>query len=174
MPKKILEHIDLPSLRLLVLRNCSNITPFLLSLAQRFKQMDKSALGTFAHDAASMPEDVQDTSAEFIKSLNGLQRITVQAMRGTVMDLRCLEPNGTCLKDLRLWSNYEEETTYYSAEDLGQLKLICPLLEQLSVTLSGLSLTVDDIGLNEAFRLANNTNYVQKLVSLMKLTSIGK
>ena len=90
------------------------------------------------------------------------------------MDLRCLEPNGTCLKDLRLWSNYEEETTYYSAEDLGQLKLICPLLEQLSVTLGGLSLTVDDIGLNEAFRLANNTDYVQKLVSLMKLTSIGK
>jgi hypothetical protein len=121
-----------------------------------------------------MPEDVQDASAELIKSLNGLQRITVQAMRGTVMDLRCLEPNGTCLKDLRLWSNYEEETTYYSAEDLGQLKLICPLLEQLSVTLGGLSLTVDDIGLNEAFRLANNTDYVQKLVSLMKLTSIGK
>jgi hypothetical protein len=43
MPEKILEHIDLPSLRLLVLKNCSNVTPFLLSLAQRFKQMDKSA-----------------------------------------------------------------------------------------------------------------------------------
>lgn len=48
IPKKILEHIDLPWLRLLMLKECSNVTAFLLSFAQRFKTTSKSALATFA------------------------------------------------------------------------------------------------------------------------------
>jgi hypothetical protein len=127
-PKKTLEHIDLPSLKQLILKDCSNITAFLLSLAQRFRETKNSALDTFAFNAVSMQEDVQKASAELIKSINGLKHISIRAMTGTVVDLRCLEPNGTSLKDVRLWSSDEDDPAYYSAEELSQLRRICPLL----------------------------------------------
>lgn len=170
VPRKILDHLHLPSLRTLVLKGCCNVTPFLLSLAQRYKEKNKSALERFALFADPLTADAQEASAELIRSSSGLKLVAIEVMTGAVIDLQCLRPHCTSLKTLRLPSS-AEDTSCYSAEDLDQLRLICPSLQELAMNLGDLSPMFDDVGLSEAFRLADQMEYVQRLVSHLEFMS---
>lgn len=165
LPIGITKNLQLPSLEHLSLRECSNAAPFLLSLAQKFKQTDNPALESFEHCGVSVQEDAQEACAKLIESVNGLKDITVGVMTGAVLDLQCLGSNSTSLRRLDLVCD-DDDIEYYSAEDLVQLKFLCPALEWLSVNLGHLSSVFDDVALSEAFVLAEHREYVQKLVSL--------
>ncbi|KAF1926833.1 uncharacterized protein M421DRAFT_93731 [Didymella exigua CBS 183.55] len=161
-PYRIVQHLDLPSLEYLSLRECFNAGPFLLSLAQKFKQSDEPVLRNFSHCQVSMSEDVQEASAELIGSVNSLTHLNIGLMEGGLMDLECLKMSGRSLIHLHLLC-MDVEFPYYSAVDLVQLRLLCPKLEHLSIDIGDLNSFFDDVGLNEPFRLAEHTGYMKKL-----------
>ena len=166
-PTGIVHHLHTPSLKELCLRACSNVGPFLVSLAQAYKQTKTPALKFFSHIADAIPVNAQRASAELIMSVSGLEEVVVGPMSDDVMDLQCLKTSGESLWNLQLYC-HDEDTVYYSFEDLGQLKLICPKLESLSINLGDLTSTFDEGGLSEPFRLAGQTDYVKKLVSILQ------
>lgn len=80
-------HLHLPPLEILELTDCTNAAPFLRSLAKMCKQTNNTSLDTFTHSKQFMLEDVQEASAELIRSAKGLTEIVVGAMEGGLMDL---------------------------------------------------------------------------------------
>jgi hypothetical protein len=143
IPQRILQHLHIPSLRELNIKECDNVEPFLLSLAQEYKQTDRSALEKFIHATKIITEDTQKASAELINSCKSLS-------------------------DLQLFC-FAENTVYYGAEDLEQLRLICPELKDLTVGLGDMSSFFNDVGLSEPLHFFDgHTEYTKRLVSALQ------
>lgn len=167
MPERITQHLHIPSLEVLHLKDCSSVEPFMLALAQEYKQTKRYALKIFSHiTERESKEDPEEASAKLIESVNGLTDIVSSHREADLTDLQCLKTSGGSLCSLKLFCD-NEDPVYYSAEDLDRLRLICPVLEDLRIDLGDLSSIFDDVGLTEPFRLAGHTSYVKKLVSIV-------
>lgn len=167
-PRRITEHLDLPSLRYLELTHCANAVPFLSSLAQAYEQTGGAPLEMYHYLANESPKNVQVASAKLIELCTGLEDVQVAEMTDSLLDLQCLNPSGRTLSKLILSSNpMNWSPIYYSVADLDEMVVLCPNLRVLSICLGELTSIVDYLNWAVPFRLTNQMNHrhIEKLVS---------
>lgn len=167
-PQSGIEHLHIARLEVLHPKRCTSVDSFSPSLAERYNQTGRSALKNFSNIEYTIWPHVQETFTELIGVVNGLTKIAVGTILGGMIDLESFATSGGSIYDLPLFCS-DDNVVHYSAEDLEQLRIVCPNFEDLSVDLGDLSSVFDNVCLIKLFHLAGQTGYVEKFVSSLRL-----
>ncbi|KAF3003039.1 hypothetical protein E8E13_006784 [Curvularia kusanoi] len=171
---RITGHLQLPFLRGLSFRFCTNTVPFIRSLIRSYKQTrDVTSLQTYQAYDLSTNRDCQQASADLIKICTRLKMVCVAYMTDCLLDVGVLGLSCKTIFGLSLSTN-GRPTNYYTPDDFSRLVNLCPNIRNLSTCLGDLTPIVDGLRFADPVRLSNIACYIEKLRMIARLKNLRR
>jgi hypothetical protein len=154
--------LHLPSLRRLVLGNCSTVAPLLSALAQGLRTSGSFSLAQIGILCIEVSESDVEALEKVFASLESLEVVAYSTMKGRLPSLNTLQGNADSLRNLFVDSSGFDQI--YSMRDFEQLSAKLTSLKKLSLSVGDLNPMIDYLDMLEPFDLRNDEDYMKKLV----------
>ncbi|KAJ4335112.1 hypothetical protein N0V87_006388 [Didymella glomerata] len=155
--------LHFPSLRRLVLGNCSTVAPLLSALAQGLRTSGSFSLAQIGIFCTEASESDVEALEKVFASLESLEVVAYSTMKGRLPSLNTLQGNADSLRNLFVDSSGFDQI--YSMRDFEQLSAKLTSLKKLSLSVGDLNPMIDDLDVLEPFDLRNDEDYMKKLVA---------